>query len=45
MGEVLRSKSGVPTLSSTLLMLLLKAGWEIYSFFAALEKLRSFQTA
>ena len=44
MGEVLRSKIGVPTFSSTRLMLLLRAGCEIYSFLAAAEKLRACQT-
>ena len=44
MSEVLRSKIGVPTFSSTRLMLLLRAGCEIYSFLAAAEKLRACQT-
>ena len=44
MGEVLRSKIGVPTFSSTRLMLSLRGGCEIYSFLAAAEKLRACQT-
>ena len=41
MGMVLRSNSGLPTRSSAFLIIRLSEGWEIYSFCAAREKLRS----
>jgi hypothetical protein len=41
MGDVLRSKIGLPMRCSARLTIALRDGWEMYSFCAALEKLRS----
>ena len=40
-GLVLLSKRGIPTLFSTFLIMALSAGWDIYRFSAAFEKLLS----
>jgi hypothetical protein len=45
MGLTLRSKTGIPMRSSAFFMVALKEGWEINSYAAALEKLRSLYTS